>query len=432
MANTFQVYEGTDPYIFVSYARRDKERVFPLLDALHGEGYRGEGYRIWRDEGGIPLGSKWRETIADHIERSAVCLLFWSAASSVSQHCEAEIDEMLSEEKTIVTVFLDDTPLTPGLRMYLRRFQSVKLDEFDSDAAFVERLGREEAFKPCREDWERWRREGLIQWKLDTQGVLTIASYNGKKLYSRYPMPDFGDVWNDAEDAFIGSTAPWMGLREEIRAVEIREGIGNIGDRAFKNCKNLEKVEIPSTVGHIGIRAFRDCAALTDITIPNGVAAIGNSAFKGCAGLTRVIIPDSVTSIGWNAFEGCAGLTRVIIPDSVTFIGGFAFSDCAGLTNVTIPDNMTTISDGAFCNCTGLTSVTIPGSVTSIGGYAFWNCIDLTSVIIGESVATIEFCAFYGCTGLTSVIIPAGTELGIGAFDEHVEIVRRPAHRDDP
>ena len=378
MSDTFKAYEGTDPYIFVSYARRDKEQVFPLLDALHGE-----GYRIWRDEGGIPLGSKWRETIADHIERSAVCLLFWSDASSVSQHCEAEIDEMLSEEKTIVPVFLDDTPLTPGLRMYLRRFQSVKLDEFDSDAAFVERLDREEAFKPCREDRERWHREGQIQWKLDHQGVLTIAKNEDWPRKTGY-IPHY-QHWHIGFHV-CSSTAPWMSYWKKICSVVIHDDISAIGNFTFRGCESL-----------------------TSVTIPDSVTAISKGAFSVCEGLTSVTIPDSVTAIGDRAFDWCTNLTSVTIPNSVIFIGYRAFSGCEALMKVEIPDSVTSIGDNAFWYCPSLTSVTIPDSVTSIGGYAF-----------------------EGCKALTKVEIPAGAELGTGAFPEHVEIIRRPARRDDP
>ena len=48
-------YEGTDPYIFISYAHRDKDRVLPVLRSLSER-----GYRIWFDEG-IDPGTEWAE-----------------------------------------------------------------------------------------------------------------------------------------------------------------------------------------------------------------------------------------------------------------------------------------------------------------------------------------------------------------------------------
>ena len=198
MADTFRPYEGTEPYIFVSYGRKDRDRVFPLLDALHEK-----GYRIWRDEGGIPWGVRWMETIEDHIERAEVCLVFWSEASAASEHCEAETAEMVAERKTIVTVFLDDTPVRKGLRMYLRRFQAVKLSDFDSDAAFVERLDRERVFAPCkaapktetppalRIPANAWKKTGKIQWHLDEDGILIIEKNEDLSSARPVPMPDY-------------------------------------------------------------------------------------------------------------------------------------------------------------------------------------------------------------------------------------------------
>ena len=33
-------YQGNDPYIFISYAHRDSERVLPIVDRLLNEGFR--------------------------------------------------------------------------------------------------------------------------------------------------------------------------------------------------------------------------------------------------------------------------------------------------------------------------------------------------------------------------------------------------------
>ncbi|MBQ2478969.1 MAG: toll/interleukin-1 receptor domain-containing protein, partial [Erysipelotrichales bacterium] len=65
-------YEGSDNYIFISYAHKDSERVFPLLRKLTEN-----GYRIWYDEG-IDPGTEWPESIARHLESSSVCLSFIS------------------------------------------------------------------------------------------------------------------------------------------------------------------------------------------------------------------------------------------------------------------------------------------------------------------------------------------------------------------
>lgn len=142
------------------------------------------------------------------------------------------------------------------------------------------------------------------------------------------------------------------------------------------------------------------------VEIHDGVTGIGDCAFQYCYSLTSIIIPNSITSIGQDAFDSCTSLTSVVIPDSVTSIGNYAFEHCTNLTNVTIPHSVTSIGRGTFSRCRGLTSITIPNSVTVIGGDdnigngAFEDCSGLKSITIPNSVTSIEYRAFYGCSGV--------------------------------
>lgn len=69
-----------------------------------------------------------------------------------------------------------------------------------------------------------------------------------------------------------------------------------------------------------------------NLVIPEGVTEIGNDAFYDCKSLVNVTLPNSVVEIGSEAFLGCTSLKSVSIPSSVTKIGSFAFSDCGNLT----------------------------------------------------------------------------------------------------
>ena len=111
----------------------------------------------------------------------------------------------------------------------------------------------------------------------------------------------------------------------------IPNGVTNIGDRAFWECKSLTNIKIPNSVTNIGDGAFGVCESLTCINIPNSVTNIGDSAFTGCESLTSINIPDGVTNIGDGAFWGCDSLTKINIPDSVTNIGDSAFCKCSSL-----------------------------------------------------------------------------------------------------
>ena len=147
MDSTFRPYVGTEPYIFVSYARKDKETVLPIVQAMSTA-----GYRIWYDEG-IPWTEEWPDEIADRLADCAVCVAFHSSASIASRHCKAELHYAMSKGRHILSVYLeDDVRLPSGLEMYLSLVQAVKLSQFESIDAFVERLGQEATFKPCQKE----------------------------------------------------------------------------------------------------------------------------------------------------------------------------------------------------------------------------------------------------------------------------------------
>ena len=61
MDNFPVAYEGTEPYIFISYSHKDSNVVFPAIRALQEA-----GYPVWYDAG-IQAGSEWPEYIASHL-----------------------------------------------------------------------------------------------------------------------------------------------------------------------------------------------------------------------------------------------------------------------------------------------------------------------------------------------------------------------------
>ncbi|MDO4175442.1 MAG: leucine-rich repeat protein [Eubacteriales bacterium] len=209
---------------------------------------------------------------------------------------------------------------------------------------------------------------------------------------------------------------PWRDRADEIRSVQIQQGVTSIAYYAFFNCDNLTRITIPDSVTTIEGRAFYNCDNLSGVTIPDGVTTIESETFAYCTNLTNITIPDSVTTIEEYAFSNCTSLTNVDIPDSVTTIERGAFSETPWLeaqgdfpivngillryqgneTDIIIPDSVTTIGGNAFSNCANLTSVKIPDSVTTIDIYAFYYCTNLTDVVISDSVIKIGGWAFHG------------------------------------
>lgn len=127
-------YEGQENYIFVSYAHKDAEKVFPIMKQLHDR-----GYRIWYDEGIAP-GSEWPEDIARHLNGSAMVIAFVTANSMGSVNCRREINFALSKEKPFLSVVLEPTEMPLGMELQLSAQQSVLRHNYNSEEKFVEKI----------------------------------------------------------------------------------------------------------------------------------------------------------------------------------------------------------------------------------------------------------------------------------------------------
>ena len=137
-------YEGTEPYIFISYAHRDYERLVPILRELEKR-----GYRFWYDEG-IDPGTEWPESIANHLENSSACLSFISPYSAESKNCRREINFALSRNIALLTVFLEETEISSGLEMQISTYQSIIAYKYPDLPSLMERIVSVDVMESCR------------------------------------------------------------------------------------------------------------------------------------------------------------------------------------------------------------------------------------------------------------------------------------------
>jgi hypothetical protein len=115
----FNAYNGTNPYVFVSYAHVDSHMVFPIIRELNKR-----GVLMWYDEG-IESGEEWPQVIADRILACEKMLLFISPDSVKSHHVRQEINFANSKRKQILPVYIKPTQLNAGVEMTISVFQSV-------------------------------------------------------------------------------------------------------------------------------------------------------------------------------------------------------------------------------------------------------------------------------------------------------------------
>ena len=119
LAESPPVYQGDQPFTFVSYAHEDELAVFEEIRWLQSR-----GINVWYDAG-IGAGSEWSESIARAIKECSHFLYFVSPRSVGSENCRREVNFAIEEQRTILAAFLEETELPDGLRLNLNNRQAI-------------------------------------------------------------------------------------------------------------------------------------------------------------------------------------------------------------------------------------------------------------------------------------------------------------------
>lgn len=130
----FKPYEGDKPYIFVSYAHADNDKVLPILSDMHRR-----GYNIWYDEG-IEVGSEWQECIASHLADAHLVVAFISNAYMRSDNCRRELHYAQSKKIKTINIFVEQTQLTPGIELQIGNIFALMKYTYPSEEYFYDKL----------------------------------------------------------------------------------------------------------------------------------------------------------------------------------------------------------------------------------------------------------------------------------------------------
>jgi len=216
-----------------------------------------------------------------------------------------------------------------------------------------------------------------------------------------------------------------------LEDVELREGLPEIGEEAFTNCKELKRITIPSTVIQIGQRAFYGCDKLEEIELNEGLLEIGKSAFHGCTTLKRIIIPSTISLIDKDVFATCDLLESVQLPEGLVEIRDEAFFGCDKLKDLNMPSTLKMIGSSAFYYSVA-DYFSLPDGIESIGQNAFessqlvkfrmpplittvprqmlLDCRSMFSLELPENVTQIEEDAFTNTASLRNIAISPWTK----------------------
>lgn len=195
----------------------------------------------------------------------------------------------------------------------------------------------------------------------------------------------------------------------------------SIGDRAFKNCRQLKEFRVPRSVKEIGAGAFAKCAALERIEIPIEVTTIKHNAFEDCASMREVSIKSKgVIEIKNEAFKGCFQLSKIRESSRISYIGKSAFENCKALIDISLGHNLKDMAESAFKGCVSIENIDLSDTVlTRINKSVFDGCKNLRSVILPTKLSYIGAKGFNECISLNDIKLPEKTKnIGELAFNK--------------
>jgi serine phosphatase RsbU (regulator of sigma subunit) len=132
----FDVYQGVEPFLFVSYAHADDAVVLADLQQLHQM-----GCRIWYDQGINPA-EEWPRTISQRLIASKLVLLYLSARALASKWVPREIYLAVQKDKELLPVYLEPLQLPDDLEFQIGRVQALHRYALAPEAYFQQLTAR--------------------------------------------------------------------------------------------------------------------------------------------------------------------------------------------------------------------------------------------------------------------------------------------------
>ncbi len=226
---------NSKPYVFISYAHYNSDIVLPCVRAMQSA-----GINLWYDEG-IEAGSEWPEFIAQKVVSCTKFVLFVSEAYLNSQNCKREFNFAISRKKEILTIYIEDVNLSPGMEMQLGTYQAIYKKRFESEAKFHKSLCGERFFDICRVN-----RDGLCtvadseESKQGEQSTTDIGKKESNKSFSESFSDLFSRATGKDADKNSGGGAPILKNRYVAALLALFFGI--FGVHKFYLKQNLQGV----------------------------------------------------------------------------------------------------------------------------------------------------------------------------------------------
>jgi TIR domain len=213
ISDTLHPYDGAEPYLFVSYARKDRELVIPIAQELVRA-----GVRLWWDEG-LHAGEDFGERIEQRVKGCVGILVFLSKHSTTKKAQNWVLEETklaANAGKDVIPIRCDDCDPTLEWKTLVAHRQAVELRGGDSERVIAEVVRRASilsAWTPPMADPVRAPRPkqlssvpDLTKGGTEQSGTLPAWASKSLKLIAR--IGSFGPWGFDDRDSVLVDTLP--------------------------------------------------------------------------------------------------------------------------------------------------------------------------------------------------------------------------------
>ena len=226
----------SENYVFISYAHKDSAVVLPCIEAM-----KKNNINLWFDEG-IQAGSEWPEYIAEKVMSCTKFVLFVSRAYLESQNCKRELNFAISQKKDVLSVFIEEVNLSPGMEMQLGTYQAIFKNRFSNDKAFHNSLSNEIWFNPCKKENSSYyfspkpttnipnQQTGNFAWGQNQQTSNTVWTPNQQADNSTWNYQTNNPAWNQTQ---AGDTQSQKSPKDRKVAAFLAIFLGGIGVHYF-------------------------------------------------------------------------------------------------------------------------------------------------------------------------------------------------------
>jgi hypothetical protein len=192
----FPAFRGEGSYMFISYAHKDSDIVFPEIKR-----FQDMGYNVWYDEG-IGAGNEWLRDVLEHLVDSDLFVVFITNNSVKSKNVRKEIKFAVSKEKNIVPI-------------YLENYDEINLD--------------------LQLDYELSQIQGIIKPTLDEEEYI----FKFTEAFENFGFkPDYGDIFEKIEFKSPQELLMDDALKNEVLYTDINlNTIKKYLDEFFNNLK---------------------------------------------------------------------------------------------------------------------------------------------------------------------------------------------------